>query len=167
MPASAIESVKVDFVLPAEKIGPKLVELTALDATAPVQPISDRGRNMAASGQAYSCPECGGVLEEIQESKMLRFRCRIGHLYSPDSHFADQTESVEKALWAAIRMLEEQAEFCARLAASSKEKKRARLARRFSEKAESNRENANILRDLLQKTWDEVLEIPEERAGTE
>ncbi len=106
---------------------------------------------------------------------MIRFRCRVGHLYSPESLLVDQTDGVEKALWAAIRSMEEQAEFSDRLADSSTQKRRPRLARRFTEKAEASRENATVLRDLLQKTSDEVFEIPledgtpehEERTGTD
>jgi two-component system chemotaxis response regulator CheB len=79
---------------------------------------------------------------------------------------ADQTEAVERALWAAIRSMEEQAEFSQRLAKNSKQKKHTRLEHRFREKAETNRENAAILRELLQKNADELLEMPEERTGT-
>ena len=167
MPTNAIESTEVDFVLPAQEIGPKLVELASSESVFEMQPISNGGRKMAAGGQTYACPECGGVLEEVEESNMLRFRCRVGHMYSPDSLMADQTEAVEKALWAAIRSMEEQAEFSDRLAAKSRQKKQARLARRFSEKAETNRENAGLLRDLLQKSANELLEMPEESTGTE
>ncbi len=98
---------------------------------------------------------------------MMRFRCRVGHLYSPESLLADQTEAVEKALWAAIRSMEEQAEFSDRLADNSKQKKRPRLARRFTEKADTSRENASVLRDLLQRTSDEVFEIPLEDGSSE
>lgn len=175
MPASAIEATEVDFVLPAQQIGPKLVELAATENAERARTISIGEGSMSATGQTYACPECGGVLEEAREGGMLRFRCRVGHLYSPDSLLADQTEAVEKALWAAIRSMEEQAEFSDRLADSSKQKKRALLARRFTEKAEASRENATVLRDLLQRTSDEVFEIPledgtpqhEERTGTD
>lgn len=138
MPTSAIESTDVDFVLPVEEIGPKVVELASSEVAGQLQPIPNGGRKMATSGQTYACPECGGVLQEVQESNMLRFRCRVGHMYSPDSLMADQTEAVEKVLWAAIRSMEEQAEFSERLAANSRQKNRARLARRFSEKAQAN-----------------------------
>lgn len=167
MPTSAIESTEVDFVLPAAEIGAKLVELAGSEVVGQLQPISNGGGNVAAPGQTYACPECGGVLQQVQESNMLRFRCRVGHMYSPDSLMADQTERVEKALWAAIRSMEEQAEFSDRLATSSRQKKRTRLARRFSEKAQANRQNAASLRELLQKSANELLEIPEERTGTE
>ncbi len=175
MPASAIESADVEFVLPAEQIGPKLVELAIKGAPERERILSIGERNMCATGQTYACPECGGVLEEAQESGILRFRCRVGHVYSPASLLSDQTKAVERALWAAIRSMEEQAEFSERLADRSRQKQRPRLARRFDEKADVSRGNAGVLRDLLQRTSDEVFEIPlqdgsperQERTGTE
>lgn len=167
MPSSALEIVDVDFILPAKEIGPKLIELSEAEVPERVQPISSRGSGVTPTGSTYSCPECGGVLEEVEEGKMLRFRCRVGHIYSPDSLVADQTDAVESALWAAIRSMEEQAEFAERLANNSHQKKRNGLARRFEEKSKISRENAAILRELLQKTADEVFEVPQERTGTE
>lgn len=168
MPARAIEAAQVDFVLPSENIGPKLLELTATEELEKVRTMPTNGeRNMPATGQTYSCPECGGVLEEAREGGMLRFRCRVGHLYSPESLLADQTLSVEKALWAAIRSMEEQAEFSERLANNSRQRKRPHLARRFDEKAGASRENATVLRDLLQRTSDEIFEIPLEEGSSE
>lgn len=167
MPRSAIETTDVDFILPAQKIGPKLVELAAVETIEKVQLISNGNKNMEATGQVYSCPECGGVLEEQKEGEMVRFRCRVGHMYSPESLMADQTVATERALWAAIRSLEEQAEFSERLARSSREKKRSRLARRFGEKAQSSREEAALLRRLLERSSEEVLEVPIEQTGTE
>ena len=76
-------------------------------------------------------------------------------------------------LWAAIRSMEEQTEYADRLATSSRQKNRAALAHRFSDKAETSRENAAVLRELLQKTTDEIFDIPqpipemEPRTGTE
>ena len=87
MPASAIEAIALDFVLPAEQIGPKLVALAPIESTEEVRTIStgegNMSGNMSATGQTYACPECGGVLEEAKEGGMLRFRCRVGHMYPP------------------------------------------------------------------------------------
>jgi len=167
MPLSAIESTEVDFVLPAQQIGPKLVEFVGTEAGEKVQAISSGNENMEPTGQVYPCPECGGVLQETAEGEMLRFRCRVGHIYSPESLMADQNLATERALWAAIRSLEEQAEFSERLEKSSRQKERARLARRFGEKAKSSRDDAAVLRNLLEKTAEEVLEVPLEQTGTE
>src|SRR5205823_5852450 len=120
------------------------------------RPIRQAGHALEATGQPYSCPECDGVLEEIQEGEMVRFRCRVGHVYSPESLDADMHVAVEKALWAAIRTLEEHAEFSERLAARSQRNKHTRLASRFSEKARASREDARILRELLEHSAEEV-----------
>jgi len=175
MPSNAIQATRVDFILPAEEIGPRIADL-AQSAAAEVTPIDEAAaeasqktncNELQATGQFYSCPECGGVLEE---NGVLRYRCRAGHLYSPENLLADQSVAFERALWAAIRSMEEQAEFCERLAQYSQNKKRPRLARRFSEKASSSRENANVLRDLLERTGDQVLripDVPDQRTGSE
>ncbi len=167
MPASAMESTGVDFVLPTERIGPTLVELASTQGTDKLQVIADGERNMAATEQPYSCPECGGVLEETKEGGMLRFRCRVGHQYSPESLLADQTMAVEKALWAAVRSMEEQAEFSDRLADATRKKNQRHLTQRFADKAQASRDNANILRELLRRTADDVLEVPLESRDTQ
>ena len=167
MPSSAIESTEVDEVLPAEHIGPFLVDLVTRSWEAVIQALPGGSGTINPSGQPYACPECGGVLEEMQEGEVARYRCRVGHMYSPESLLADQDVATEKALWAAIRGLEEQAEFAERLATKSHEKKRTRLAQRFSEKAETSREDATVLRALLEKTAEEIFETPEGKTGTE
>ncbi len=167
MPTSAMSATDIDFVLPSREIGPKLIELSTAEIDERVHLISNGNKIMEPTGQVYSCPECGGVLEEIQEGELVRFRCRVGHLYSPESLMADQNVATERALWAAIRSLEEQAEFSERLAESSREKKRMRLAHRFSEKAKTSRDDAALLRSLLERTAEEVLEVPLEQTGTE
>ena len=110
MPTSAIESVSIDFILPAAEIGPKLESLVSESVRAKPELVADT-KSLKPTGQTYSCPECHGVLEEIEEGELVRFRCRVGHAYSPESLHVDQNHAVERALWAAIRGLEEHAEF--------------------------------------------------------
>jgi two-component system chemotaxis response regulator CheB len=57
----------------------------------------------------FTCPECHDTLWEAEEKDILRFCCRVGHAYSSDSMLAAQTDSVDRALWAALRALEERA----------------------------------------------------------
>src|SRR5436190_8056116 len=165
MPMSALENVDVDFTLSAAEIGARLVEL--------VSEIPQPGvvefplQAFEATGQPYSCPECDGVLEEVEEGGMVRFRCRVGHVYSPESLHADMNVSVERALWTAIRVLEEHADFSARLAARFVRKERQSLADRFSDKSKVSMEDASVLRNLLVRSAQEVLEEPEqEKTGT-
>jgi two-component system chemotaxis response regulator CheB len=56
-----------------------------------------------------TCPDCGGTLWEIDEGKLARYRCRVGHAFTEASLSQEQDEAVEQALWAAVVTLEERA----------------------------------------------------------
>ena len=167
MPVSALENTPVDFTLPAKEIGPKLVDLSRTEVENGPKLMRQSKEALEPTGQPHSCPECGGVLEKIIEEDEMAFRCRVVHIYSPESLHADMNVALERALWAAIRSLEEHAEFSERLASRSLRNRRLRLASRFSEKAKMSRNDASILRDLLERTAEEVLEEPvEQQTGT-
>jgi two-component system chemotaxis response regulator CheB len=61
-----------------------------------------------------TCPDCGGALWVVDE-ELLRFRCRVGHAFSPESLFVGKRDALEAALWAAIVDLEERADLSRRL----------------------------------------------------
>jgi two-component system chemotaxis response regulator CheB len=160
MPASALRNVPVDHVVRLGEIGPLLVELTRQ----PVQDYTPRtdveaqiektgvatmdDLNKLGSPSAFTCPDCGGALWELQDGNLLRYRCHVGHAYSPDTLLSAKTESVEAALWAALRSLEENAELARRIA------KRAHgaqspAAATFEARATATEEHAETLRQLL------------------
>jgi two-component system, chemotaxis family, protein-glutamate methylesterase/glutaminase len=150
MPRSAMDATDVDFILPLEEIGPKLVDLVMGNESETSLGPQPAPIDIKRTNARYSCPECGGALNEVQEGGMERFRCRVGHTYSPESLFEDQSEALERALWAAIRTLEEHAEFSSRLAEKSVARNHGNLADRFRERATSSREHASVLRELLE-----------------
>ena len=92
---------------------------------------------------AFSCPECSGVLWELREGGLVRFRCRVGHGYTMASLAEDQTDAVENALWAAMRALEEKAALSTRMSEASVD---PRMALRMREQAQDNRDHADIIR---------------------
>jgi len=171
MPRNAIENVKVDYVLPLAEIGPKLETLVS-EETNLTQEIGERARlvkgegSLEETGSTYSCPECGGVLREVREGGLTRFECRVGHIYSPDSLDKDQILAIERALCAAIRSLEEHAEFSARLANNARRANRMRLAARFGERAKTNQENAGVVRELLEESAEQLEGSAEAQAET-
>jgi two-component system chemotaxis response regulator CheB len=79
------------------------------------------------------CPICQGVLSEAQPGVFQHFRCHVGHAFSLESLVREQSEEMERALWAAARSLEESAALSRRLSASEK----GELRRRFAEKAKT------------------------------
>jgi two-component system chemotaxis response regulator CheB len=98
---------------------------------------------------AYSCPECGGVLWEIQNGNLLRFRCRTGHAFSPESVLAEQSEQLERALWAALKTLEEKVSLMRRLALQAQENQHVWLAERYEIQWREAEEYATLLRRIL------------------
>jgi len=94
------------------------------------------------------CPTCEGVLTEVQPGVFQHFRCHVGHAFSLESLVREQSEELERALWAAIRALEESAVLAQQIAAQEHGEVRAR----FSEQARSQRAQAEYIRRLISHT---------------
>jgi two-component system chemotaxis response regulator CheB len=97
----------------------------------------------------YSCPACGGVLWELEDDDQLRFRCRVGHAYSAEGTVEAQAESVETALWMALRALQERAQLSERLAKRVGGAGAERSRARFEAFAREAREQADVIRRVL------------------
>jgi two-component system chemotaxis response regulator CheB len=132
MPESACRYVDVDIVCRLTEIAPQLIRLVHAGADGEEGQMDDRTElevdisrlEQAALQRAdqigtpspFSCPDCGGVLAEYYDGELLRFRCQVGHAFSPASFFAQQTEGLDGSLWAAFRALDERANLASRLA---------------------------------------------------
>lgn len=165
MPRSAIANVEVDYVLKAAEIGTQLIQLTNMPREES-QPMTDhhhRERDLVAQDKAalergerpgnpstLTCPDCGGVLWELRDGDMIRFRCHVGHAYSSDSLMAEQADDVERALWSAVRALEEKAALARRMAYQAREKNRLMSANQFFERAQEAEQHAKLVRQVMQ-----------------
>src|SRR5207302_8318058 len=110
-----------------------LEEEAAIELRSPLHPHDPVG-----SPSPFSCPACGGVLNEVHEGGMVRFRCRVGHGYTPETALVEQRLTIETALWAALRALEEQAELAQRMGARSRRQGNLHSAVRFEERYEAS-----------------------------
>jgi two-component system chemotaxis response regulator CheB len=54
-----------------------------------------------------ACPDCGGVMWEIDEDELVRFRCHVGHTYTAEVMSLTLDENLRRALASALRALEE------------------------------------------------------------
>jgi two-component system chemotaxis response regulator CheB len=124
MPGNALEHVQVDHVASAASMGKLLASLIANLAEPPPAPaLSDMQVEVEMEGfsleafegthpgrpSGFSCPDCNGVLWQIQDGGLERYRCRVGHAWSPESLLTQQSEALEAALWVALRSPEERA----------------------------------------------------------
>lgn len=171
MPTSALRNVDVDHCLPLSSIGPTIARLvtessdeteaTGMSMSSRDDRLDYENRVSAADQRAieqddkpgnpspFACPDCGGVLWEVENASMLRFRCRVGHAYSVESLLASQTDNLEGALWSAMRALEEKASLTKRLADRATEQSQHGAAKRFAEKSAEAEEHAAAIRNVL------------------
>jgi two-component system chemotaxis response regulator CheB len=167
MPKSAIENVEdLDFVVPLAEIPDALARCLKTPRLGPVPTDSlelmtmekkiaemDEGVVQAddrpGRPSAFSCPDCGGVLWEIADGEYVRFRCRVGHAYSPESMLGAQAEMLEEALWSALKTLEESAALSKRLATTERERGHKWMMKRFEEREVEARERAEVIRKVL------------------
>jgi two-component system chemotaxis response regulator CheB len=112
-------------------------------------PALDRG-DRPGKPSVLTCPECSGALWETEADGLLRFRCHVGHVYSPDSMDAAHAEAVERALWAALRALEERVALTRRLAQNATARGHGRIARTFEMKMQEAHGHAASIRVVLE-----------------
>ena len=107
------------------------------------------GEDRPGRPAAMTCPDCQGAMFVLEEGNLVRYRCRVGHAWSPESLLMEQLESAEAALWAAIRTLEEKATLHRSLADRSVG---TRVAHGYhEERAEEAVNSAAVLRDMLRR----------------
>jgi len=145
MPQSAVAHVELDHLVPLDAI-PELLQRLASERI-PEAPEAEAGgpHTTAPQPSPIVCPSCQGSMTETVEGGLLRFRCHVGHAFGVDSLLAEQSESMEAALWASVRSLEESAQLADRLANSSDR----RLSPRFRDKAAALRQHAALIQDVL------------------
>ncbi|MBX6312997.1 MAG: chemotaxis protein CheB [Isosphaeraceae bacterium] len=179
---NALENVDVDQVLPVAEIAPALVRLArepveeegedsvpdemqreAEMATLELGELQDPQRPGTPSG--FACPECGGVLWELREGELIRFRCRVGHAWTANSLLAEQSEALESALWMALRALEERAALSERLAERLRGRGHSLSAEKFAQQEDESRRMAEVLRQVLLSMQPASDEVGSEAAG--
>jgi two-component system chemotaxis response regulator CheB len=176
MPRNAMAVTTPDYVLPAPDIGPVLArlaleraqlseaEVAARKKGATMTQIEHEDQEAAVVAQdkaqlenggrpgepsVFTCPDCGGVLWELNDDDLLRYRCHVGHAYSADGLRAEQANALEEALWTAIRSLEESASLARRLAYRARQGNNLKSARHFDARAQEDEERADLVRRAL------------------
>ncbi|MHC1559014.1 chemotaxis protein CheB [Actinomycetospora sp. C-140] len=164
MPTAALEQVPGALVRRARDVGPTLDEILArppLDVARPSAQLVYEVR--VSRGEGYemterdppgrpvgmSCPDCSGPMFDVGSEERPRYRCRTGHAWSAASLGAEQDDAVERALYAAMRALEDKVALSRRLAASAEARGAASVAERSQRSAEEALGSATVLRRLL------------------
>jgi two-component system chemotaxis response regulator CheB len=98
----------------------------------------------------FACPDCGGVLWAASPpGAPLHFRCETGHAYAAATLAEAQAESVEAALWASLRALEDKAELARLRAGVARERGLEAHAGQLEAQVQAAQEHAGAIRALL------------------
>ena len=171
MPQSALDATDVDHVALLDEMGPLIARLVDEPAESGVPVPDDLVAEVAsafliaqpigqveAEGQEsvlpapLACPACRGGLMPVggsEGSRIPRYRCNLGHTYSARALIGALGDDVERALWVALRGLEERIALLEALAREQEERDRARSGRHYRERADELRASVKRIRDLL------------------
>jgi len=165
MPQAVLDNVEVDYCTSLSQMGFLLKEKTAaLHDEKPVNiprdikteaEISERvaiGINLVADlgkKSIFTCPDCGGGLWEIEEGKLPRYRCHIGHAFTEKELQLRQSETLETTLWVALRMMEERRQLLLKMADEEKSKGWKRSADNKEDRALELKVHIDRLKELL------------------
>jgi two-component system chemotaxis response regulator CheB len=173
MPRSAMEHVGADRICPARDIGEAVCELIkdiAVDEGperigSPLPPdLADKLVSMetdlvemvdmtseALPGRpaGLACPSCHGGLFEVPGEPAPRYRCWVGHAWSPETLLEEQAIAFEGALWMALRSLEEKASLARRMAEAARQRGSEVAADRYEDVGEEAEEAGRLIRHLI------------------
>ena len=173
MPEHALMATDVDACLPVATIAERLVELVyeplelegaedvnddaawETDAAA-LDPSAQSEDGHPGQVAPYGCPECAGTLWQIEDGKLIRFRCRVGHAYSANTLMQEMSETLEEALWIALRVLRERESLSRRLLSRAESTGLVGVRERFAAQAEESAQLAETIRRALNERRDQT-----------
>ncbi|KYC41721.1 chemotaxis protein CheB [Scytonema hofmannii PCC 7110] len=189
MPRAALKAVAVDHCVPIIEMGALLAHL--VNKAIPEQEenlVSEkmdievgvaRQDNALELGimklgdlSPFTCPECHGVLLQLKEGNLLRFRCHTGHAYSLNALLAEVTQSIEESLWDGIRTIEASEMLMTHTAKHLREMNEHEAADLLLQKAEDAKRRGDLVRQavmsneiLSQENLEREIKLNEEKQG--
>lgn len=132
MPRAAISAIgEPDEILDAVALGGRLSTIVAEDAgeardidpnvklelmVAGMERATMQTEERLGELSPYNCPDCNGVLWEIEDGPMVRYRCHTGHAYTSRALAQRQDEMLERTLFDSLRAARERVNFVRNLA---------------------------------------------------
>jgi two-component system chemotaxis response regulator CheB len=165
MPQNALKRDHVDRVVALDGLGSLLVELTREKAgpTIPLPPEYQIEDNISAQEFAVvepeistpgqpspiSCPDCGGVLNQVTMESEVRFRCQIGHAFTPIGLADAQNQELERALSIAVRTHRDRVRLFAQMGESARARGLVHAVRRWDDATHDAEHLIAVLEDAM------------------
>ena len=165
MPESAIQHVEIDLVGSVASIASALAKVVGTSAdgtqnevktTHLVENAISVNGNGLESGvmdlgtiSRFTCPDCHGVLVQIQEGSIMRFRCHTGHAFSMKSLFCEVNAAIDTGLWDTLRAVEERIMLLRQMAELAETAGSFNEASKLFKQADAAEQRLQPLRDLV------------------
>ena len=166
MPQTALEKAHPDHVVPLDQM-PQLLNLLAHEPEAETQPASasmryeaDVARNgvtamdemdRIAHRSVLACPDCHGVMWEIDEGELVRYRCHVGHTYTAELMSLALDENLRRALASAQRALEERVALARKLHRQALERGHRLMAQDWASKMKDYESEMEAVRSGIRR----------------
>jgi two-component system, chemotaxis family, protein-glutamate methylesterase/glutaminase len=98
-----------------------------------------------------ACPDCHGVMWEIKEGDLIRYRCHVGHAYTAELMSLALDENLKRALNSGLRALDERIALARKLYEQAKNAGRTHLAESWRKKLDESEREAEILRGSIRQ----------------
>ena len=161
MPRNAVKRDHVDSVLPLAEIGPLLAQIARQEAGPSIplpeeyatedliaaQEFAMAETDIETPGQTshFSCPDCGGVLNQIETGDELRFRCQVGHAFTPLGLAEAQNYELERALSVAVRTHRDRVRLFTQMAENARERDLPFASQRWSSAVAESEQMITVL----------------------
>jgi len=161
MPRNAVKRDHVDRVEPLTRLAATLAAIVqeeanpsvplpgeyATEDTIAAQEFAVMEPDVETPGHAskISCPDCGGVLNQIETGAEVRFRCQVGHAYTPLGLADAQTTELERALGIAVRTHRDRIRLFAQMADNATARGLPRAVARWREASDESEQMIEVL----------------------
>jgi len=164
MPLNALRLVDADHRVTLSELGSLLSRLVAEPAREMVEVPEDICLEAAIAAQEhvgmdstsklgrlspFTCPECQGPLWEIEDGKLLRYRCHVGHALTAESMLSAKEAEAENTIERLLRIHQQRAAMAHRISARNAAEGRADMAEQMKEKAHDYELDAEAIRQIL------------------
>jgi two-component system chemotaxis response regulator CheB len=169
MPLNALDRLKPDHVVPLADLPTLLTRLVRQPAGQPAQiPASLAFEvEIAAGGEAsmedmdhlgkrslLTCPDCQGIMWEIDEGDLIRYRCHVGHAYTAELMSLAIDENLRRALASSVRALEERVALTRKLQREAEHRQHRLVAATWASRASEAQRELEVIREAIRRMDD-------------
>jgi two-component system, chemotaxis family, protein-glutamate methylesterase/glutaminase len=164
LPRNGIAAVPTSRVVPLSQIGEVVTEATRspapstsvpepikLESEADTRPSRPEELDRFAWRTSETCDECGGPMWHVNDGGPPRYRCYLGHAMTARDRLQKFDEEVERALWNAVRALDERGTTLDALAVDSRNRQDHEAAAEFEEQSREAFEQSRLAYAFMQQ----------------